>query len=180
MYVLGFDPGLANFGFAVVAFTRTGLNLDQCGVFTTTPSPKKQRILVSDDSFRRGRQIYQNLAFVVEKYVPVAVCTEGMSFPQNSIAATKLAIAWGALAGVCEGFGLPVVQVSPQAIKKHLCGRNNASKLDVEEAVKKAQPAAGKLLAGVPKTRREHAVDAFAAVLSGLDSEVIKLARKMQ
>jgi len=177
MHVLGCDPGLANFGFAVVRIDAEGYyQLVETGVWTTTKS--KQKIRVAVDNLRRAQILAGCMDEMVKQYSPVAVLTEGMSFPQNSSAATKLALSWGALAGLTATYDLPVEQVSPQDIKKQLCGKRNASKLEVEETVKELAPPSIVLLNSVAKGKREHAVDAFAAVICSLDSEVVKMARK--
>ena len=181
MYVIGYDPGLRNFGWATVYFDKHGEpTLTDCNVWCTTPSDTKLRVLAGEDNFRRARELYKNIDSLMRKVEPVAVCIEGMSFPQNPSAAVKLALSWGALAAACTVYHLPTVHPSPQQIKKHVCDKRNASKLEVEEAVKELDPACATVLDRVPKGRREHAVDAYASVLTSLESDVIQLARKMR
>lgn len=63
---------------------------------------------------------------------PGAICAESMSFPRFASAAAKMAMAWGGL--VTTWYAPPICQASPQEIKRALCGRADASKLDVEQA----------------------------------------------
>lgn len=179
MIVLGIDPGLANCGFAVVRLTSDSERLVDAGVICTKAQPRKRGVLVGEDNFMRAQSVGRALADLVAKHQPVAVCSEAMSFPQNKTASEKVALSWGVLAAVCTLNDLPCVQPSPQFIKKHMCGARNASKADVEAAVVERYPASSKVLGKVVASRREHAVDAFAVVISSLDGDVIRLIRKV-
>ena len=95
-------------------------------------------------------------------------------------AAAKMAMCWGTLATLSVLRNLPIIQASPQEIKKTLCGKNNASKDDVEEAVKKRYGGTDidLMLKAVAPSCREHAYDSIAAVVTALEkSEVIRAIR---
>jgi Holliday junction resolvasome RuvABC endonuclease subunit len=198
-YVLGIDPGLSALGYAVVDLS--GDRVVDLGVVRTQKSDKKRRVLASDDNLRRAREVDAALLGVLlardgDRLLPcghpfgtnfAAICVESMSFPRNASAAAKVALSWGILAGLAGRFELPIVQASPQEIKKKLCGKKDASKDDVEAALKSAYGLDGSgrrgtaigMLAGVPKSLHEHAWDALSAVAGCRDSDVILLAKKM-
>lgn len=174
MYVLGCDPGLKNFGYVVIDLES--LVHAEVGVFVTEKS--RNKVLVAEDNMRRAQELAEYFRDICEEYQPVAICTEGMSFPQNSGAATKIALSWGVVAAVAEANHLPIVQTSPQALKKKLCGRRNATKKDVEDAVMMIWPWTA-VSDFQPKGLREHVVDAYASVICAADSEIMKMARRM-
>ena len=109
-----------------------------------------------------------------------AVCAESMSFPRNASAAAKMAITWGVLIDRLFETNMPLVQSTPQEIKDALCGVKSASKEEVRDAVvKRYGQGLHAMLKGYAGGDHNHAFDALAAVVAGLDSDVIRMARKM-
>lgn len=188
--ILGVDPGFANFGWAVVQIDA-GASLYQLeplpgggtiavvamGVLETEKANKKQKVLASDDNFRRARLIarwfYSELPGV-----PQVLCAESMSFPRNASAAAKVAMTWGILATVCELQELPMVMASPQEVKVGVCGEKSASKEQVIAALNQRFPEAERCVKGLAKGKLEHPYDALAAIVTCIDSEVIRAIRK--
>jgi Holliday junction resolvasome RuvABC endonuclease subunit len=72
---------------------------------------------------------------------------------------------------------IPLVQASPQAIKKALTGNKAASKEDIAEAVGKRFDGVASEFNRLPKGQHEHGYDAIAAVLACEESEVVKAVR---
>ena len=183
MNVLGIDPGFANCGYAVVRLHADREELLCLGVFSTQKSKTKRHVLQAEDNFERARSIAGWLRSVVYSWQPKVVAFEAQSHMRNASSAAKVALAYGVIAGRMESGDIPAVSPSPQAVKKKVCGKSNATKSDVEDAVRKyfvgAEPALLELEKQVPKTRREHAFDAAAVVMASLDSEVVRLARRM-
>lgn len=174
--VLGIDPGFASVGYAVVCLHPVRETVMKIGVIHTEKSGVKQNVLAADDNLRRAREVFT--ALNLQTAWVTALCAESMSFPRNSQAAAKVAMTWGVIAALAEWKGFPIVQASPQAIKKVLCGAKNASKEDVQQAL---QMRYGKVpgMEELSKGDMEHAFDALAAVVCCLDSEVVRMARKM-
>lgn len=182
VYVLGVDPGLASMGVAVARVTADALEPVNVMVARTQKAAKKQRVRAADDNLERLMRIAAVLRDLVDVYEPVAICAESMSFPRNASNAGKTALCWGALGGLVEAKGLPLVQVTPQEIKLALTGERSASKGEVQAAVEErmglaAIDAAG--MAEIPQAQREHPYDALAAIVACEGSEVIRMARQM-
>ena len=177
-FLLGLDPGFANMGWSVIELASWGEKLVDAGVLRTEKSDKKRSVLASDDNLRRGREVAEALVAVMDRFHISAICAESMSFPRSASAAAKMAMCWGSIATLSFERKLPVVQASPQEIKKTLCGKKDASKEEVEAAVKLRYGDFDKYLADLAKSYREHAYDSAGAVITALEkSEVIRAVR---
>lgn len=171
--VLGLDPGFASVGWAVVDLFESP-QIHALGVLRTKQSNRKQAVLAAADNFRRARELGQALGnLVLEQRIDV-VAAEAMSFPRSSSVAAKMAMCWGVLARICEEFDLPLVQASPQQIKRALTGNASASKDDVQASLAIRFPNAIGLVGGLPKGLHEHAFDAAGAAVACLTSDVIR------
>lgn len=185
--VLGLDPGFASIGWAKVRIYSRTEEVIALGVFHTEKSTKKQGVLSVEDNVRRTREVACFFAEMcinrnLHKERVTVVCAESMSFPRNASAAAKVAMSWGALVATLERCGdLPLVQASPQEVKLAVCGRKDASKLDVLQALRARYGAKFDRAcnaAGCPPSMLEHPVDALAVIVACLDSEVVRLARR--
>ena len=188
MYVLGIDPGFANVGYAVVSLAATYDHVLAMGLIRTEKAAKKTKTRASEDNLVRAKEIAAELASIIDKYKISVICAETMSYPRNAAAAAKMAMCWGVIATLAHRYNLPVTQASPQEIKKSLCGRKDASKEDVQDAIHKLFPVTDNrvtncvrpsILQAVPLSMREHPFDALAAVVACKESEVLLLARRM-
>lgn len=201
--VLGLDPGFANVGFTLMRID-VGMSegvraervvIEKAGLLWTEKSDKKRKVLAADDNTRRAREMTNHLTKLLltpakpggPATISVkAICAEAMSFPRNSSSAAKMALTWGVIIALAETHGLTIVQASPQEIKTALCNNKSASKEDIRVAVERrfGTEVAGKMVdhTGSPlraKADFEHPFDAIAAVVTGLNSEVLRLARSM-
>jgi Holliday junction resolvasome RuvABC endonuclease subunit len=180
--VTGWDLGLAHCGWSDVMLLRDRDEVQDLGVFITEKSNKKQNVLSSDDDFRRGRELARMMTSHILTVKPVALVVEAKSLPRNSSAACKIGMAWGAFCAVAQQSGLPVVQASPQQVRKALGLARNASKQDVKEVIWNhldllPERVRAKMSAQIPDSKREHPIDATAAVLACRESEILRLAR---
>lgn len=178
--VLGIDPGFANTGWAQLELggSTTPEKLLAMGLIETEKSSKKQKVLSSDDNYRRAREIAKALRKLPR---PTVICAESMSFPRNSSAAAKVAMTWGVIADFCEVEDIPMLMTSPKELKRAVCSDATASKEDVQKALRLrfADLPIGLLKeAGIPPSSQEHPYDALAAAVACLDSETLRLLRK--
>lgn len=187
VFILGADPGFASFGLTVARLLKESEEFIETDVIRTEKSAKKKGVKASDDNFHRGQIISARLHTLVKKYQPMAIAAEAASWPRNAGATAKLAMSWGILIDLCYVYQLPMVQGSPQEIKKALCDDKAASKESVRRAMEgrypgqfdefKARYPARKPPS--PNGRWEHGFDAAGAVVTCLDTDVLRMARGM-
>ena len=174
--IVGVDPGLATMGVVLMELFPDKEIVRGATVFTTKPETKKRAVRASDDNVRRATYLYTQLSKRLDKYEVNAICIEAQSWPRNASASAKVGISWGVIIAAAAERGLPMLQASPQAIKKALTGSNQASKLDVQAAVLTLYPG---MKLPKQKTLREHAADAVGAVVACFDSDVVKMVRQL-
>lgn len=187
VFILGTDPGFASFGFSVVRLSKSTEEVIRSDVIRTQKSAKKSGVKAADDNFRRSQAISAMLHDVVKEYQPMALAAEAASYPRNASAAAKIAMSWGILADLCYVYQLPMVQASPQEIKKALCNDKSASKEDVRRAMETRYPGQfDEFKARFPARKPprpngqwEHGFDAAGAVVTCLDTDVLRMARGM-
>jgi Holliday junction resolvasome RuvABC endonuclease subunit len=176
---LGFDPGFASFGYAVVELGRASDRVVKLGVIVTQKDSKKKAVLAADDNVRRCEEIAGAIVPLLQEHRVVCLCAESMSFPRHSSSAAKVAMAWGVIATLAFMHKLPLAQCSPQVLKKNLCGTRDASKEDVQAALIKTFPYLPGLLSKLAKGKHEHAYDALGSVIAVQDFDVLRMARSM-
>lgn len=195
--LLGIDPGFASFGFAAIALPpdpmNTMMRIESFGVFETAKATKKQHVLATEDNLRRARELADFLDALIVRHATdrgrlVAICAESMSWPRNAAVTAKMGITWGVVAAVAHRHKLPILQASPQAVKKGTAGRRDATKDDVEAAVLKRITRANPDLLGthvfadvakrIPKTKKEHPFDAAAVAIVCSGAEIVQLSRR--
>jgi Holliday junction resolvasome RuvABC endonuclease subunit len=98
-----------------------------------------------------------------------------MSWPRNAGAAVRVALAWGVLTALCAARGVPLLQVSPQELKRRVTGSAGASKERGELALERRF--GGPLPLTGPAGQHEHQADALGAAVACLDHDVVRLAR---
>ena len=175
MIVLGVDPGLAHFGWAIYECSPGGgpREAPRVGTFTSMPSARRLRVLAADDAVRRCRELAAWLDAMLGACEPSVICAEAMSHPRGASAAAKLAMSWGVLAALAERRRLPIIQASPQCCKRAVTSSRTASKAEVQDAVRSRWPG---LRWPARVADREHAADALAAIIACLDSDVVRAA----
>ena len=176
MKIIGIDPGFAKLGWVDVDFDGDNFDFIQGGVITTEPSAKKRKILQRDDNMRRLDEIAKAFLDVIPFSEADVIATEAQSWPRNSSSCIKIAMAWGALGLMCQIYKIPMLQVSPQSLKKKLTGRRAASKENVIEAVCQI---AGfekfiELVQNMSLANREHMADASGATVCCVESDMVR------
>lgn len=182
--LLGIDGGFALIGYCVADYypeDRTLFPLELGLVKTDKLASFATR--ACDDNILRAQDIARRLGALLrypEKAGAVtvdAICSEAMSYPRNSTTAAKVSLTWGVVATLCELHALPIVQAAPQAIKKRMTGRKDASKEDIIQTLQAKypqNPAVLRASVDICKTDREHPFDALASILGCLDSDVLR------
>jgi Holliday junction resolvasome RuvABC endonuclease subunit len=188
MIFLGIDPGLANMGLAVVRrekqdsiWTQEVKYLEQIlylGVFSTEKDAEKVTS-VSEANVVRSRKLYTYLSTLIssQREAVQVICAESMSFPPNAASAAKIAMCWGVLSAVAERCRLPILQITPKALKKEVGGRKDLSKKEVELALRKRFPDQNlePLLTGITRSKYEHCFDALGTIVASFNHEYLLL-----
>lgn len=194
--ILVLDPSLRATGWAILSL-RTWDVLAMGVVVTKSASEQKKmglRQTKAEADLRSGTQIFTAISSVIRKWRPIVAVQEGGSGGSKSVAGAKaLARSQQACGDAVYRFlrTMPIM-VTVQACKKAVCGRNGASKDEVEKAVRaiwartdleallKTPPPyleQGQRLA--PKGKWENAFDALAVAHCARDNPTVAAARKM-
>ncbi len=175
--VLGIDPGFANIGWSILDVDPNPFAVIRVGLIVTAPSPRKLRVLQSSDDHRRAKEIAVALRTLIVEHNVKLICAEGFSAPPSKRTANRLASCWGILGSLCTEFELPMSQVSPQMLKRKLCGRMKVSDEELHDEVQRRYPELELLTECVAKTKREHLFDAVGATDACRDGEVFMTLR---
>lgn len=164
LMVMGVDPGLASTGIAILEKRANQKPVClELNVVRTKKADKKDRrgLRVTADDSRRLREIWNGLAAMTQAWQPQALAFEVYS-PYRAQGGT----AWKAarIEGAVQMFGLEremlVLPFLPQDLKRGFCGRVNASKEDVQNALAAKVENLDQMVNRFSKTLREHVTDA--------------------
>ena len=128
--VLGLDPGIATFGYALVGETATAtadLVLIKVGAITTPSShPMAERLWT----------IFRQLSGLISEYGPTEAALEEFLFALNPRTALNVGQARGVALLALATAGIPIAEYEPSVVKQFVAGKGNARKQQVGEQVK--------------------------------------------
>jgi len=127
---MGIDPSITGTGWAVLAFDCGKPWVRGMGVIRTRPDAKLGKW---EDRQRRATLIGRELLQLMLAHDVSAVCVEAPIFTKHDGKASVHASARvrGMVEGLCVARGLRLSEVDPQAVKRAVCGRRDASKEEV-------------------------------------------------
>ena len=178
--VLGVDPGFSSLGWCRFALGKTPEqdHVLGMGVIRTEKVNKKVKVLASNDNHRRICEIFKQLFPLTEGIT--FFTAESQSWPRNAASSAKVGMSWGVISSLSELRQIPLLQMSPQALKKAVCDKKTASKQEIADAlVARYGIVIDDVLKGIPSGQHEHAFDALGSVHAALGSEEVKLVRQM-
>lgn len=127
MRILGIDPGIAIVGFGILDYDGVNFKVVDYGAITTPAhTPVTERL----------KMIYDDLAYVIEKYKPEQMAIEELFFNNNVKTAITVAQARGVLILGASLFGLEVFEYTPLQVKQAVVGYGRADKNQVQQMVK--------------------------------------------
>jgi Holliday junction resolvasome RuvABC endonuclease subunit len=178
---LAIDPGFGDLGYAVVEYDGED-RVAEIGVISTKPT-KAKGLLKTEDQFRRLRETNGKLWQLAQHYNIAAIAFESLSIPQQSSKQTAIKIGhpYGSLAMLAVAHDAACVMMTPQALKKALCGHVKASKEEVMLAVQDRfadQSAAVRFAETVAMSKQNHGWDALAAYIAAGQSDVMKALKR--
>lgn len=172
--VLGLDPGFAKIGWAKVELRPDAERVLEMGIIRTEKSAKKRKVRATDDNFERWTDIAETLD---DMFAWAQVVTaEGVSFVRNAGTMHQIGGTWGVVATLAKLYDTPVLNVTPQAIKKELCDVANATKEEVQAALDERYGGClGEAhLGGVARGLWEHPYDALGSIVTARDDETMR------
>jgi len=124
--VLGFDPGVARLGLAVVARRGRAVRLIWTDVARSAAGMDESRRLVI---------LVEAVRVAMDAHQPDAVAIERVAFNRNVVSAMAVARITGALMVAAAEAGLPVEEYSPTEVKNAVTGAGHAGKRVVRDAL---------------------------------------------
>lgn len=186
--VLGLDTGMANFGWVVGHMDKKAFTPLQAGVLSSDSNAKKLNIKAGDDDWARSVAIANQLNGLLRTYEPRVITCEAISHVRNSSAMAKIGRVFGIIAMASVQCDLPVLHATPQEIKLAICGKKDASKDDIADALdRKFHKALCGLLdrANISRAKdgtvgkREHAYDALGSIVTCWDHDTMRTFRQV-
>jgi len=151
-YILGLDPGLADFGYAILHEYESRAVMIVCGSWRT-PADAEMGI--------RLQFIYEKLQILLKEYKPALAGIEKIFFKKNISSGITVAHARGVcILGLCQK-NIPIFEMTPAEVKNTVAGSGNADKFQMSKAVQSQLH-----LPSIP--RPDDAVDAAAVALATL------------
>lgn len=132
--------------------------IDYGCIETSAGEPKGERLLF----------IFHSIIDVLKKYTPGFAAMENLYFGKNISSGMAVAEARGVLLMALSSFRLPVLELTPGAIKKSVAGVTRADKNQVQQMVRVILG-----LKDIPKP--DHAADALGAAICAAHSPDINL-----
>jgi crossover junction endodeoxyribonuclease RuvC len=162
---LGLDPGYGRLGFAVVEERGSQWTLCCVGVLETpSKAAFEERLMALRDA----------VAGLCRDWRPQECALETLYFSKNVKTAMAVAEARGVLRLALAEAGVPVHEISPNAVKLALCGSGSGVKSQVGRMV-------ARLLGLSEAPKPDDAADAAAIALAGLRSRPMReLQRKLK
>jgi crossover junction endodeoxyribonuclease RuvC len=147
--IIGVDPGLASTGWGVVEFSQNHLLYVAHGcIETSSEDPRGKRLFIIHSSFLK----------ILKAYKPHEAAMESLYFGRNISSAMSVAEARGVLLLALTGAGLPILELTPNAIKKAVVGVTRADKSQIQEMVR--------IVLGLKEMPKpDHAADALGAAI---------------
>jgi crossover junction endodeoxyribonuclease RuvC len=147
--IIGIDPGLASTGWGVVDCSGSRLRYVAHGcIETEAERSRAERLFFIYETFRK----------ILRTYKPEQAAVENLYFGKNISSAMAVAEARGVLCMAMAQKEIPVLELTPNAIKKAVAGVNSADKNQIQEMVR--------LILGLAEIPRpDHAADALAAAV---------------
>lgn len=128
--LIGVDPGLNITGYGLIEIHTGAITLREAGIIRT---PRKAKGSLPE----RLDSLFNELRKVLEEFRPQEMCLEEVYshrlYPQTAI---LMSHARGVICLAARRAGVPVVSLSAKRIKQSVTGNGNASKMQVQRAVR--------------------------------------------
>ncbi len=172
--IVGLDPSMSNFGLNHGWYDLdTGVIEIEGFVLVETKKASAKTIRVNSDDLRRAGEIVKRIKPYIEQ--AAIVFAELPVGSQSSRGQTNYGICLGILAAIEK----PLIQVTPNEIKKMVGGKLTTSKQEVIDWAVERHPDAPWLTQKrkgeqVLLSKNEHLADSVAAIYAGMDTDAFK------
>lgn len=131
---MGIDPGLNITGYGLIECAAREAILVEAGVIRP---PRNARNIGEDNLPQRLEILFEELRDLLEEFAPKIMCLEEVYshafYPQTAI---RMSHARGVICLAASLNGVPVVNLAAKRIKQSVTGNGNASKMQVQRAVR--------------------------------------------
>ncbi len=150
MRILGIDPGYGTLGYGVIV---TNGNISRALAYGAIVTPKTAKFP------SRLKFIGEQIDMLIKKFNPDVIAVEELFFQNNQKTAIMVAEARGVILYISESSSAKLYEYTPLQIKQAMTGYGRATKLQVQEMVKRFLE-----LDKIPKP--DDAADALAVALT--------------
>lgn len=155
--VLGVDPGLGRLGWAIVEQQSGKSVLVGCGCLETS---------AKDEPPQRLQQLFHRLQHIITDYQPELVVVEKLFFTKNVTTGIAVGQARGVVLLTAAEAKLPILELTPTAVKQSVTGDGRADKRQIAKMVQ--------LLLGLERLpKHDDTTDAIAIALCGVTIKVV-------
>ena len=149
---IGFDSGLANCGYGVVARSTNGfVCLTHGSIRTDSKASRPERLL----------KIYQRVTELITEWKPSKIGIESVYWNRNKSSCLPIAEVIGVLQLAAVQNDIEVIMLSPQSVKSAVTGVSGASKTQVIRMTHR-------LLGMKEPVKSDHAADALGCAIAAL------------
>lgn len=168
--IIGLDPSLRNFGIAEGWLDIDTLKWEVTRVeLVKTEKGKSKTVRKSSDDYSRVRILYEALK-EAEEGAQIAF----VEMPIGSQSAAAM-LSYGACIALAATLDIPVIQVTPSAVKLHATGDKNATKEEMIKWAIEKFPNINWLRQGTRAVAaNEHLADACGAIQAGIKDDDFK------
>lgn len=168
--ILGCDPAIATFGWAVIDPAVRPIRLVGIGFIEAKSNP---RLNEHTDRARRARNQARELAAVAARFPITAIAAEQVSLggPPNARVSMALALglSWGVITDLAERLGVPIYEVPPKTWQHAVQPEAEGKKVDyaiVEARLRKlARAHQPEQLDAIAPGKQSHPLDGFGVAL---------------
>jgi crossover junction endodeoxyribonuclease RuvC len=155
---------LASTGWGLVEYSGSRLRYLAHGcIETNAGQPRGERLFFIYRSFRK----------ILKTYKPAEAAIENLYFGRNISSALSVSEARGVLCMTLSQEGIPIRELTPNAIKKAVVGESSAKKEQIQEMVR--------LILGLKDIPRpDHAADALGAAVCAAHSGIMTPSGEIQ
>lgn len=124
MKILGIDPGLKKIAFTITQFQNNQHEILSIGILKNKNKDKKKIF----------KKIYKQIKKIINIYKPNIILYESIFIYKNLHSITNIIKIQGILNSLSYLFNIPIQEINPTTIKKHII-KGNANKIEIKNKI---------------------------------------------